>query len=107
MDLNELNKTELIEILRLQTGRRVSRTLATNDIINMLDTGSISTFSKTEKTRYRLEQFIEKNWDYYQTNLPCRGEPNEGKCTVYRCPEGRHVDCYLNVKDEIDKEDGK
>lgn len=104
MDLTELNKTELIELLRLQTGRRLSRTLSNNELIEMMNTGEITRFARTEHSRMRLEQFIQKNWDYYQTNLPCRGQINEGNCTIFRCPEGRHIDCYLNVKDQIDKE---
>jgi len=106
MDLNELNKTELTELFRIQTGRRLSRSLSNDELITAINTGEIVRSARTEKTRMKLEKFIAKNWDFYQTNLPCRGQVNEGKCSVFRCPEGRHIDCYLNVKDQLDKEEG-
>lgn len=103
-DLTQLNKTELINIIKAQTGRRVSRTLSTEELIDMISNGNYSRFAKTEQSRVRLELFIEKNWDFYQTNLPCRGQFNEGKCTKFKCPESRHINCFLNVKDQLIKE---
>ena len=94
----DLNKTELLELIRHQTGRRLSRKLNNNELIEILNTGILRSYSETEKTRLQLEQFIDKNWEYYQTNLPCKGQVNEGKCTIYKCPEARHIGCYLAVK---------
>jgi len=31
------------------------------------------------------------------SQLPCSG-PQKGHCTVYACPEGRHLTCYMNAK---------
>ena len=104
MDFNQLNKSELLELLRLQTGRRVSTINTQEELITMLNGEDLHRFAKTEGTRAKLQIFIEKNWELYQTNLPCRGKPNEGKCTIFRCPDGRHVNCYMNVQSQMSKE---
>ncbi len=104
MDFENFNKTELIELHRIQHGRRISRSTSNQSLIEMMENGRIDRISPKEKTRAKLQVFIKSNWSLYQTNLPCRGQINEGQCTVFKCPEARHVDCYLNVKSQIKEE---
>jgi len=100
MNLEELNKTELLELIRQQLGRRVDSNLTKANLIRIVEMGKLEKVSKLEESRYKLELFIDKNKQYYQTNLPCRGQINEGKCTQFKCSEILHLSCFSNIKDE-------
>ncbi len=71
-----LSRSELVELIRKQKGRRASQVSTRENLLEVLD-GKEGKFP-TEDSRKRLQVFIEKNWDSVQTNLPCRGEINEG-----------------------------
>lgn len=101
VELETLNKTELLDLIRRQTGRRVSSLLTLEELRGIVNGNPITEFSKTEVTRKKLEIFIEQNWEFYQIYLPCRGQVNEGKCTIFNCSEGLHTECWLNIKDQI------
>lgn len=111
VDLSLLNETELTQLIRSQTGVIVARSIGRDRMIEMMtygykpDSGGTrlvgdeniefsSEFSKTNDSRKRLQLYIEKNWNGIQSQLPCKGE-NRGRCTIYPCSEGRHVDCLL------------
>jgi hypothetical protein len=97
--LNLLNVTELAFIIRRQTGLVVKRSVSKERLIELLENGGMPTpeeISPTTETRKSLQLYIEKNWTGIQSQLPCKGE-NRGRCTVYPCPEGRHVDCFLSA----------
>ncbi len=97
--LHTLNTTELAYVIRRQTGLVVKRSVSKERLIQLLEDGGIPTaeeVSATTESRRHLQLYIEKNWTGIQSQLPCKGE-NRGRCTVYGCPEGRHVDCLLSA----------
>lgn len=102
-DLRELNTTELLAIIRQQTGLVVKRSVPKDRLIQLVEEGTKPAqeeLSGTNGTRRILQLFIEKNWSWINSQLPCKG-PNRGKCTVYQCPEGRHLDCYGANREHI------
>lgn len=106
--LHTLNVTELAQLIRRQTGVIVARAVGRERMIELLENGGVPNpdpastsalvvegeVSKTDESRKRLQLYIEKNWTGIQSQLPCKGE-NRGRCTIYPCPEGRHIDCLL------------
>jgi hypothetical protein len=98
-DLNSFNLTELVEIVRRQTGVVVKRSLSKERLVQIIEDGGLpnsSELASTNESRQTLENFITKNWEWLNSQIPCKG-PNKGKCTIYPCPEARHVDCYLSA----------
>lgn len=97
--LHMLNVTELAYIIRRQSGLVVKRSVSKERLIQLLENGGLpeaEEVSPTTESRKRLQLYVEKNWTGIQSQLPCKGE-NKGKCTIYPCPEGRHVDCLLSA----------
>jgi hypothetical protein len=106
--LHLLNETELAQLIRRQTGVVIARSVGRDCMLDILENNWIpdpnvfldgqgeipSEVSKTDESRKKLQLYIEKNWNGIQSQLPCKGE-NRGRCTVYPCPEARHVDCLL------------
>jgi hypothetical protein len=98
-NLELLNITELTYLIRRQTGLVVKRSVSKERLIQLLEYGGLPTaeeISPTTESRKRLQLYIEKNWTGIQSQLPCKGE-NRGRCTIYPCPEGRHIDCLLSA----------
>lgn len=91
-----LNITELAQLIRRQTGLVIARSVGKDRMIQILHGQSPEPheLSKTDDTRKKLQIYIEKNWAGIQSQLPCKGE-NRGRCTIYPCPEARHVDCLM------------
>ena len=94
-----MNHTELLKILasekygylRLRIGIPIER------LAHLVRTGERplpEELALTSDTRRRLQIWIERNWTQIGSQLPCSG-PNKGKCTIYPCSEGKHLDCYL------------
>src|SRR5512139_4145193 len=101
--LHMLNVTELAQLLRRHTGLVVKRSVPKERLIQLLEDGGHPTaeeVSPTTDSRKRLQLYIEKNWMGIQSQLPCKGE-NRGRCTIYPCPEGRHVDCLLSASSHM------
>ncbi len=97
--LHTLNDSALAHLIRRQTGMVVRRSVGRNRLIQILENGggpAADEVAPTQETRRKLQVYIEKNWTNIQSQLPCKGE-NRGRCTIYNCPEGRHVDCYLSA----------
>lgn len=95
--LSNLNDTELAQLIRRQTGLIVKRAVGRQRLLQLLEDGGMpgpEEISSTNESRKRLQIYVEKNWIGLQSQLPCKGE-NRGRCTIYPCPEGRHVDCLL------------
>jgi hypothetical protein len=96
-DLMRLNITELTQLIRQRTGWVVKASVPKERMAAFLygqDQPTAEDLADTTKTRHTLQVFIEKNWTLFGSQLPCKGE-NRGRCTIYPCPEGRHVDCFL------------
>lgn len=103
ISLEALNMTELLELIRRHTGVVVKRSVTKERLIQIITSGEtplVEEESRTTASRRTLELFIKTNWDMVQSQLPCKGD-KRGQCTVYPCPEGRHMDCYLAVKPHI------
>lgn len=101
--LETLNVTELAYIIRRQTGVVVKRSLPKERLIELIEYGTQPTpdeIAGSTTTRKELQQFIEKNWTWVNSQLPCKG-PDKGKCTIYPCPEGRHADCMMSAGDQV------
>ena len=102
-DLTRLNITELIQIIRQKTGWVIKASVPKERLMAFLygtDQPTIDDLAGTARTRHQLQVFIEKNWDLFASQLPCKGE-NRGRCTIYPCPEGRHVDCFTAAEPHI------
>jgi hypothetical protein len=101
--LEDLNLTELLAILRSQTRMVLKRSVSRERLIQLIEEGGQplpEELSGTNETRRILQTFLEKNWSVVVSQIPCKGE-NAGKCTIYPCPEGRHLDCYTSNKEHI------
>ena len=95
--LHTLNTTELAFIIRRQTGLIVKRSVPRERLVQLLENGLSLTpeeIASTTDSRQRLQLFVLSNWEGIQSQLPCKGD-NRGRCTIYPCPEGRHIDCLL------------
>lgn len=95
--LAAFNKTEMLEIIRRATGRIAKRSLPIERIREIVEHGQAprdDELAGTMRTRYLLQGFVSRNWVRISSQIPCEGT-NRGSCTVYGCPEGRHVDCML------------
>ena len=102
-DLTLLNTTELTQLIRQRTSWVVKASVPKERLAAFLYGQAHPTaedLAETTMTRYKLQLFIEKNWSLFGSQIPCRGE-NRGKCTIYMCPEGRHVDCYLSAEPHV------
>ena len=89
------NQTELAYIYRRHTGLVLKRTVTIDRLIELLTQGGQplpEEISPTTESRKRLQLYVEKNWNGINSQLPCKGE-NRGRCSIYPCPEGRHLDC--------------
>ncbi len=99
-NFQNLNETELLNIIRRQTGVVVRRSVGRERLMQIAVEGKApgaDELAGTTGTRQELQVFIEKNWVWLNSQLPCSGN-DRGKCTIYPCPEGRHLDCYLAAK---------
>lgn len=97
--LHSLNFTELAYIFRRQTGLVIKRSVPITRLIQLLEEGGLplaDEISPTTDSRKRLQLYIEKNWNAINSQLPCKGN-DRGHCTIYSCPEGRHIDCLLSA----------
>ena len=102
-DLETLNTTELLDILRRQQGVVVRRGVTRERLVQLVEEGSRPLpheLSGTTETRRVLQIFLNNNWSQINSQLPCVGT-NRGKCTIYPCPEGRHLSCYAANRENI------
>jgi hypothetical protein len=94
-----MNQTELIRILSTEKYGylRLRRGISLERLAHLVRTGERPTSEElalTTETRRKLQLWIERNWTQIGSQLPCSG-PNKGKCTIYPCSEGKHLDCLL------------
>lgn len=102
-DLRSLNTTELLDIIRRQTGLVVRRSVPHGRLVQLVEDGGMPSqeeLAGTNESRKVLQLFIEKNWTQINSQLPCKGV-NRGRCTIYPCPEGRHLDCYRSSREHL------
>jgi hypothetical protein len=97
-----MNRTELLQLLASDKhgNHRLRTTVPAERLIHLLRTGEQpqpEELAQTTETRKKLQVWIEKNWLQIGSQLPCSG-PNKGKCTIYPCSEGKHLDCYLHAQ---------
>lgn len=101
MSLEWCNKTELRQIVRVQTGGFSPNPDLPQERLIQIGTGQARLeaheVSGTATTRAELEEWVQQNFSWAEGQLPCTG-PNRGKCTIYPCSEARHMDCYLEAE---------
>lgn len=94
--LEYLNVTELRQMLA-KDGRRVKASVPKERLVHLIQYGERpqpDEISGTAGTRTKLQNWVERNWANINSQLPCHGE-NRGRCTVYPCSDGKHLDCFL------------
>jgi hypothetical protein len=100
--IDDYNETELLEMVRRNTGAVLKRSISRDRLVQIVYGAAPipEELSGTTETRRTLQIFIEKNWNWINSQIPCKGE-NRGKCSIYPCPEGRHLDCYQSARAQI------
>jgi hypothetical protein len=94
---HELNKTELIAILRNEGFGNISRANGIPRLTSALEGDEEAQPCPLEERRTKMERHIRRNWTRIRTQLPyCNG-----KCTQFGCPDAVVVGCWLRFKDEI------
>jgi hypothetical protein len=104
-NLDEMNLTELLQILssRGYGSFRLKRSTPRDRLIHLIQSGEIPSpdeLAGSTETRKALAAWISKYRVSIETQLPCKGV-NRGICTIFPCPEGKHLDCYLGARDKI------
>lgn len=102
-DLMRLNVTELRQLIRHSLGLVIRASVPKERLVSFLYGQANPTeadLAGTVSSRQTLQNFIEKNWSLFGSQLPCKGE-TRGKCTIHLCPEGRHVDCFNSARPHI------
>jgi hypothetical protein len=92
-----MNRTELLQILASDKygNLRLRHSVATDRLAHLVKTGEKPAPEEiVSETRRKLQLWIERNSAQIASQLPCTG-PNKGKCTIYPCSEGKHLDCHL------------
>ncbi len=92
-----MNKSELLQILASDKygNLRLKHSVSIERLAHLVKTGEKPTSDELlSDSRRRLQLWIERNAAQIASQLPCSG-PNKGKCTIYPCSEGKHLDCYL------------
>jgi len=103
VSLDELNDTELWELVRMQLSAawlrpvRLSRAVSRERVIYLIESNEQPLPEEILlESRQKLENWVAKNWDKVVSQIPCSGVL-KGKCTKYACPEGRHLTCYASA----------
>lgn len=97
-----MNRTELLQILssekyghlRLKASVPLDR-LA--HLVRTMERPTPEEIALTSDSRRKLQLWIDRNKLQIESQLPCSG-PNKGKCTIYPCSEGKHLDCFLSAQ---------
>lgn len=94
-----MNRTELLQILSTEKYGylRVRASVPLERLAHLVRTMEQPTSEEialTADSRRKLHMWIDKNRLQIESQLPCSG-PNRGKCTIYPCSEGKHLDCFL------------
>lgn len=100
--LEYMNRTELLQILSgEQYGyQRIRASVPKERLIHLIvsrEPARPEEIAQTSETRRKLQLWIDRNRTQIESQLPCQG-PNRGKCTIYPCSEGKHLDCYLGAQ---------
>lgn len=97
MSEEDLNKTELIEILREEGHGNKSRTNGIPRLLRAVDGRDTAEECPLDMQRKTMEKHIQRNWRRIRTQLPrCTG-----KCTTFGCPDTIVVGCWLRFQSEI------
>jgi hypothetical protein len=94
---HEMNRTELIELLREDGLGNVSRANKMDLLEIALDTDVDLEQCPLEERRASMQRHIKRNWRRIRTQLPrCNG-----KCETFGCPDAIVIGCWFRFKDEI------
>ena len=98
-----LNWTELASLIRGRHGVIIKRSVPRERLLEIVASNTSPNpeeLASSNESRRKLQVFIDKNWKWIESQLPCKGE-NRGKCTIYNCPEGRHADCLIGAGPQL------
>lgn len=92
--LLQTSEGELLEIARRQGLGFLRRGLPRSTLLSVV-AGYVNPdqthYASSQETRRMLQGFITRHFTVLQSQLPgC-----DGKCTTFRCSEGRHAACFL------------
>lgn len=94
---DDLNKTELISILREEGFGNKSRENGIDRLTSVLHGEGEARDCPLEPRRAAMQKHIQRNWTRIRTQLPhCNG-----KCLTFGCPDAIVTGCWLRFKDEI------
>jgi len=91
LDLSDLNKTELRQILFIQLNVRVSRAVSIERLLEILETSEVASeeLDPLVRGRKQLEGWLAENWQHFSNQLRCTGKCSVGGTTK----EGTHSGC--------------
>ena len=93
----EINKSELVELLREDGLGSVSRANSRDLLEEALDDDVELEECPLEERRTSMQRHIKRNWRRIRTQLPrCNG-----KCETFGCPDAIVIGCWFRFKDEI------
>lgn len=98
--LDQVNTTELLQMLLQQRGFRLRRAVPRGRLIELLSDPTAhpphpEEWSGTVESRKELQDMIALYWEQVNSQLPCVGE-TRGQCTAHPCSDGRHIECRLS-----------
>jgi len=96
----QVNKTELIAIIKEYEEIDISRMAKTSSLISLLENGyTDQPICKLVPIKEKMEGYIQGNIRKMRTQLPdCTGH-----CTTYGCPAGVVTNCYIKLKPLLEK----
>jgi hypothetical protein len=95
--MSNLNKSELLQILREEGFGNKSRANGIERLVSTLEGDGDARECPLEARRTSMQKHIQKNWTRIRTQLPhCNG-----KCQSFGCPDAVVTGCWLRFKDEI------
>ena len=97
-----MNETELKQLIKIKTRKRAKG--SSEELEETQNNPNKIQESPLMQSRELLENFLNKNWENFSTNMPCLGQQNNGKCTIFNCSELLHIHCYLSAQKFIEKE---
>lgn len=87
----DINATELRQILLIQLGVRISRRVSQAELVQILETSEYlpGQLDPIEHDRQQLQGWLEENWEHYSNQLRC-----SGKCTE-TCTDAQVMACTI------------
>jgi hypothetical protein len=95
--MDDINKSELIQVAREEGLGNLSRANSREALLDALEGGDIPQECRLEEQRDTMERHIKRNWRRIRTQLPTC----DGTCTTFGCPDAIVLGCWLKFRNEI------